>query len=260
MSSGNGSGIAVAPLAAYGESLTGDAQSFDAYAARTSPVLWASTAAGFAAAALVWWPLDAFVLPDPERSLPAFHALRGVTAPVNVVGAVLMARVPAVQRRVVPLASATLIVESAWTGWCMAMAGPVGGPWFSFLYVLPLLTILLLTPIGVRALVTATVSFAAWAGYWAHPEADLSSVEARLTGSFLVFATLLSVAIGHGLFALVRENHAQRMALARSEAAWVTLNGELEARVASQTAALRALGAQQDAARDQKGARKNIFP
>jgi signal transduction histidine kinase len=112
------------------------------------------------------------------------------------------------------------------------------------------LTILLLVSWPVRVAATSLVAFAAWAGYYAHPAQSVATVGARLTGSFMVFIMMLSVAIGHGLFVLLRENFHQRQQLADRERAFTELNEDLQRRVDAQTASLRELSFEREATRE----------
>lgn len=205
---------------------------FDAHTLALATRIWTWMGLAVAAMALVWWPLDPIVFADKPHTQQVYALYRAAIISVNLLMLVSLPRVSLCQRY--PQATGTLAAcqNLALTGYALAEAGQGSVFLFSFIFVVPQFTTVLLVPLRERALALAMLSASIVGAWLLHPLSSLATPGAAAYVSFLVFADLLALGIGHLLFVLLRRGfHLQR----RME----QLAGHLEHRVLEQTRALR---------------------
>jgi len=205
--------------------------------ARDSPKL----ALFLIAALALWWPTDLIVFADNLRAQESFALWRGGLLIMLLPSWFLFPRVW-IERAPATVFCIVSTLGLGYTSWCMARIGGFDGPWFFFLLVAPILTVLLLAPFVVRtvaAFVASTgICVAFWLGCppgtWDHPDRNGGI-------SMLVFTTFLAIGIGHAIYRLTLSNFTRRLRIEAQEERMQKLNESLEQRVAEQTRALRGL-------------------
>ncbi|MGM0576532.1 MAG: sensor histidine kinase [Myxococcota bacterium] len=208
---------------------------FRAFSRRLMADTYPAVALLFVAAALLWWPLDPLLLAHAPSAVRGLAEVRATTVGAALVFLVLARTTHLVRRAPALLGTLGLLLPVGVIGATLApLSGFDDGPWFHLLYVVPNLSALLLVPLPRRVLAAFALSGAALVGYVAGEPAHLHDPMLGLSASYLVFATLLSVVIGHALHVLLLGTFVQRHRLA-------ALNADLEARVAEQTRDLRDL-------------------
>ncbi len=192
-------------------------------------------------AALVWWPLDLVVFADRPHVKEAFAWMRGLVA-VTLVALYAVGRATGgLETRTVPFIATALVLGFGIAGFAMGRAGGLDGPWFHYLYVGPIFTVAVLVPLRVRAGLLTLIIAAMVLAFLAGAPQHLGHADLVPSLSYLVFVGLLALAIGHAGYLLTLATFVERERTARSEAEVRHLNDSLAARVAAQTAELRAL-------------------
>lgn len=185
-------------------------------------------------AAVVFWPLDLWVFGDHPELIALFAQWRLFVVVFLGVGFVVIQRTGAVVRFPEPIAAVAFVVGFGVTAWFMGRVGGMDGPWFAYLTVTPLFTVLVLMPLGARLVMNLSVMGAAWVGFLlaqpdmlAHPSHNTVMVQ-------YLFNCLLGVVTGHVVYLALRANDvaARRLASSRGELEqlMVRLEGLVEAR------------------------------
>lgn len=193
---------------------------------------------------LLLWPLDPVILP-PEPGVTAAIALWRASTIALCALYLVLPRTPALVAQLPRISLLLWLLGSAVVGYGMGRLGGPERPWIHLTCVLP--SIPLVLPLRARARLVSTVgvSLSTLAGFslaapsrWASPFMPLFIVS-------LASMTSISIAIGHWLFVLLRENFGQAQALGAHAAA-------LESRVAERTAELRRLLDRLETAREEE--------
>ncbi|MCB9759829.1 MAG: sensor histidine kinase [Alphaproteobacteria bacterium] len=214
---------------------------FTAYTRQLTAVYWPWLGYGLAAAAILWWPLDAVVFHLYPRTRWVYGVYRLTLAAMDITIATALPKLKIAHRHAELGAIIAYIANLALTGWVLA-EGPRGDAlWFYFSFMTPQFSVLLLVPLGMRfyaAFLGSAVIVAAWG---ANPSSSFATPGVTAGISFLVFCTLLAVFIGHVLYAVLRRGFylSRRVEVQREDLAM--LADRLERRVDDQTRALRAL-------------------
>jgi signal transduction histidine kinase len=218
------------------------AATFEAYCAERFDSHGRAVVAVVLANVVLQWPIDLLV----TRALP--DALGPFAQWRIVVGAMCAAWLATPRRWVANAAGRVLMIAMMALG--AAVVGyslvPVGGPetpWMHLTCIAPSLTLVLPLPLGRRIAATAGVSAAALAGYLLPAPAYRDSPLVALLLAIYASTTFITIAMGHGLYVLLRVNFAQARALA-------THAEQLETRVEERTAELRRLMAHLESARE----------
>lgn len=203
--------------------------------------------AGYAlvACALLWWPLDRWVYAGQPETIAEFARLRAAIAVIVLPPVVIGPRVAWLRARPLPLAYTTAAAVAALLGWAMARSGPPEGPWLTYLALVPAIPSFVLASLRIRTVGTVAVSLAILAGYLAARPAAVGHPGFAAAASFLAFATLLGVAIGHTFYRVLEGSHLNRQRLA-------ALGASLEERLAERTAELRRIVQHAEAVREEE--------
>lgn len=245
--SGDGAGLLVAPRNGAEESAF---QSWcDAALAWYGPRL----GVGLVLALVLWWPTDALVfagLPDAQAKMAE---ARLSLAALLAFASLVLPRVAAAQRRPLVGIGAFAILAAGIAGWYMAHAGQSDPYWFAFMYVVPVFSVALVTPLPGRVAVVVSMSAATVLGFLAGPGDAIHAPELPATISYLGFTTLLAIAIGHAVYLLVQTGFLMRLRVEEQRERLAELTRTLEQRVADQTRQLRILhGQSQEAGAEQR--------
>lgn len=215
--------------------------SFAEYRKAVTKVWWPMFGFAMAAAALIWWPTDPIVYPDDPVLRETFGQFRWRVAAVAVAFAVTLPRLPLVARRPEPFAIGAGMALLGLTGWWLGAIGRGDPAWLYYVFLAPFLSMLLLLPLGARAVATALFAASALGGWVAHPGTSFAAPGAAAGASFLVFCCGVAVFFGHALFGLVRRSYHLERRVSAQRGRLAELAGRLEARVAEQTRSLREL-------------------
>jgi signal transduction histidine kinase len=193
---------------------------------------------------LLLWPLDLVILPEITGVMTSFAMWRTTTVALCALYLVLP-RAPALRAHLPWISIGVWMLGSACVGYAAGRLGGPERPWLHLTYVLPSIPLVLPMRLGPRAVATGGVALATLAGFllrapeqWASPFMPLSIVS-------LTSMTAISIAMGHWLFVLLRENFTQARALAVHAEA-------LEARVAERTDELQRLLSRLETAREEE--------
>ncbi|MCA9661387.1 MAG: adenylate/guanylate cyclase domain-containing protein, partial [Myxococcales bacterium] len=161
------------------------------------------------------WPTDALLFAGEPAVIDFFDYWRpriialGVLTIVSLRWIAPLARVPAY------FTGAVVAVGAAICGAALGRLGPLGESFFACGFLLPLMTLPLLVGPRLRVALSLAIAVAYALPYFLIYPEYLRSVFAASALVFLLFAAAASVVVGHALFALVRDNHRQRQAIAR---------------------------------------------
>lgn len=214
-------------------------ESFERFRTAVAARIWPRLGLLLAGAALLWWPLDLVLFGNDPHKLTVFAWFRLVLVLVNPVLAYAGHRWGPTASNSVGLIGAIIAVEVGWAAACMSYASHGDPAWFAFFYLAPMFTVLLQATLVWRLVLASVVSATGWVAFHLLP-ATLPD-GALLAASFLLFTTLLAVALGHWHHGLLQTQFLLRRRLDQERAALASLTKELEARVAAQTGDLRAL-------------------
>ncbi|MFO0586934.1 MAG: sensor histidine kinase [Polyangiaceae bacterium] len=182
---------------------------------------------------LLWWPTDHVVFGTVDHWGPTLVASR-VALLLMSASYLVLSRLSPLRRWRFWLLTVAAFVSAAIAG---RGAGALGGPeecFFHPLYVVLFASVPLPLPLRKRVLVTVAICVGLAGGYFLPHLSYLSSPQASLVVSFLVFSNVISIWFGHIQFLLSRDNHAQAHELAE--------HGRLlESRVEDRTRELRDL-------------------
>jgi signal transduction histidine kinase len=202
---------------------------------------------GVTAIALGWWPTDPFVLARLPEALGPYLRWRLAAAGASL-GYLLALRVPALRRHALALFTACTFVGCTLVAYAhTAIAGP-DRPWFYILFIVPFVTMVLPVPLLPRLALTTLLASGMIAAYVLPVASHRASPFVPWMLSSFLGAVAFSVAFGHAMFLLLRENYGQARALAEQ-------NQALEARVARRTADLRGLLDHLERAREEERTR-----
>jgi signal transduction histidine kinase len=195
------------------------------------------------AVTLAWWPLDLLIygFADIQRPPEVFRWIIGGVCAAYL----LLPRTPRLLRHGFWLVSAVLVCIMAAISQTAGRLGGLGAPWFHLAY--PLISVSVIFPLSLsrRVAMVAMQTLGFIGGLFLfHPE-NLGSPYLLMTLSMLVLVSSVSIAFGHYVHLLFRENFRQARSLARNAA-------ELEARVTEKTHALRELLAYLERAREEE--------
>lgn len=214
-------------------------QAFEEYTRAATERYWPWLGFGIAAAALLWWPLDAVVFAGHPRIQFVYAVFRLIVIVVDLSLSWALPRVAFCRRHAHGCALLAAVVNLCLTGYVLAEAGQGSALFVSYTYVVPLFAVLLIFPLGARTLATFLFSASVFGAWLAHPMSSLATPEARAVPSFLVFCSLLAIGTGHGSYVLLRHDFHLRRRVERQRAELEGLTLHLEERVADQTRALR---------------------
>jgi signal transduction histidine kinase len=204
--------------------------------------LWPGVGLLLAAAALLWWPLDRLVFAEPVAR-EAFANFRAVLSVVDVGFALALPRIAATRRHAHVAATVAALVNLVLSGWTLAEAGQGAPQWFSYGFMTPFLSVLLLVPLRTRVVVAASFAAAFIVSWLAHPHSHLATPGAGAGISYLCFCAALSVFIGHLVYVQVRHTFTLSRRVERQRLELASLAERLEERVLAQTEEIRELGA-----------------
>ncbi|MCA9693967.1 MAG: sensor histidine kinase, partial [Myxococcales bacterium] len=128
-------------------------------------------------------------------------------------------------------------------GWFLAEVGQGDPLWFSYAFMTPLFSVLLLVPLRTRVGVGFAFTAAILATWIAHPAVDLARRGATAGVSYLCFCTCLAIFIGHLLYVQVQRSFYLGRHVERQRVALEELAVDLERKVLEQTEVIRELGA-----------------
>lgn len=212
---------------------------FEEYTRELTVTLWQWLGLSICAAALFWWPLDRVVFADSPHTRQVYGVFRSLLITLDLGMLLLLPRIELLRRRAHATAVVTAMLNLMLTGFLLAEASSGSTLWFSYSFVVPQFTTLLLLPFKQRFVATGLCSTAAVAAWLAHPLSGLSHPGMPAALSFFVFCHLLANGAGHVFFVLLRRSfflqrrlEAERMEIAR-------LASRLELRVLEQTRELR---------------------
>lgn len=221
-----------------------EARAFEVYTRSLTVRFWPWMGIMLALCALLWWPLDPWVLSEEPRAIQTFAWFRPSFFLIHLALSLSATRLAVVREHANAAATLAALANVAIFGWLMAEAGQGDPRWLYFAFIMPMFTMLLLIPLVPRVLTSVCFTVAVVATWTAHPASRLDAVGAAAGVSFMFFSSALSAFIGHLLFVQVqRAFHLNRRVDAqRSELR--DLADHLEERVAVQTGQLRALSDQ----------------
>lgn len=202
-------------------------------------------------AAWVWWPLDLWFYADHPVIRSALAEMRLGSTVVHVVAWAALGRWVAAGRDPHLLFAAVAAADSVVVGGSIGSAGAVT---FPFLYALPITTAVWLVPLRMRLWVVSGMAVLAVAAFTARAGVDVWDRLLLSEASFLSFCVILVIAVGDTIRAVVRAAFVLRRRLVAREAELSVLAGSLEAKVAEQTAMLRALVREAQATREEERA------
>lgn len=208
---------------------TVDAPDFRDYASRLSARYVQLAAAIFAVSALVWWPTDVFVFREDPLARLSFASTRPWVAAISIA---LFATLRVVPKRPGVIEACFVLGSSAvWftLGASKAILGDLGGVWFYFCYLIPFGSTFLVVPLASRTVSAALSSAAYPLAYVCFSPHAFEPTTLRAALSFLVFACVVAVGVGHAFYRLIERDFGQQRALER--------------RVAERTERLRELAA-----------------
>jgi adenylate cyclase len=153
---------------------------------------------------LLLWPTDWWQFHDqPERF--AAHSVWRLGLMLLAVGGLLLYRfLPLVRSRPRVWISVGMLAASALGGYSMSRLGGLEEPWFYMAYAIPSLPALVLWPLPQRLMVTALVSLAWVATFFASAPQHIDHDYVQSPTFLLALLILLSTAFGHLLYHLFR--------------------------------------------------------
>lgn len=207
--------------------------------------------AGFCAAvALVWWPLDYWVFEGQPETIEAYAWMRGGTAAVNAgVYLWLTYGTPPAAYRALTFTVAVAL-ELAFASYTVATGGGAGTAFFSFFYLAPFLSLVLVTPAPQRLLASQVFVAAVCAGTLLQRPESIHEPAAAAQISVMVFAGFVAAITGHFHFRTMYSSFAAEFRLRIRDRELQSLADTLSQRVEEQTAELRELAAHVESARE----------
>ncbi|MCB9794093.1 MAG: sensor histidine kinase [Alphaproteobacteria bacterium] len=190
-----------------------------------------------AGAALLWWPLDLVIF--DARIQQAFGHFRALLIVLDVSLALLLPRLAFVHRHAHLTAVLACMLNLGLAGWTLGELGQGDPLWVSYGFIMPLFAILLLIPLGPRALATSAFAATLCVAWALHPASQLGTQDALAVFSYMGFCALISIGIGHALYLLVQRDFQLRRDVEQQREALAELAERLELRVAEQTRAIR---------------------
>jgi signal transduction histidine kinase len=204
-----------------------------------------------AGALALWWPLDLLVLPAADVRA-TYAELRPLHIGLTLALSALIAWLPLARRRPAVFCVAAVAGLSALTAHYMALSGPLGGPWFHFLYGCPMLSIPLVVRPAWRTVGALLIAAAAWGAYVATAPGELHHPLHPACVSFLAFATAMSVVLGHFFYRIVHSNFLHRTRLGDEQEELRRLNERLGTLIDERTVELRRLTQHIDRVREEE--------
>lgn len=194
-------------------------------------------------AAIAWWPIDRLVYPESAAIRDAFGDFRLCIFVLDVGFALLLPRLAFARRHAHAAAWLAGLSNLLFAGWFLGGAGEGSVMWFSYAFMTPVFSVLLLVPL--RARIWAATSFtAAIVGAWiAHPLTHLDAPGASAGVSYMIFVTGMAIFIGHLLYVQVQRSFHLGRRVERQRVDLASLASRLEERVKEQTEVIRELSA-----------------
>lgn len=209
--------------------------------------------AGLVVALILWWPTDLIIYRGMPHAQEAMADFRLTVAVVLGLPSLILPRIAWARRHPLAVIELVAIVAALLSAWHMARAGASAPFWFAFTYVVPLFSVAFLESLPGRIVVATLMSAAAASGFLLGPGLAMSAPEMRAGLSFLAFSTLMSIAIGHAVYLLVRTGFLMRLRVDEQRERLAELTRHLEDRVSEQTRQLRLLHRQsQEAGAEQR--------
>lgn len=200
---------------------------------------------------LVFWPTDAWLLPDP-RVRAVMHWFRGSTFVVHALF-LLALRLPALHRRPLPLFAAAVAVSSGLFGSAMAALGGLEQPYFYMTYLAPMGLGAMPARPARRLLLGPACGATLCAAYFLTRPEHAASPHLGAALGCMAFTIVISLAIGQGMYLLTRRAFLTGLALDRSRDMLKEYSEHLEDRVADHALQLRRLAAyREQAAADER--------
>jgi signal transduction histidine kinase len=197
-------------------------------------------------ATLAWWPLDSLIYGKATNTPNHSEDFRLIICAVSALY-VLLPRGPFFLRHAFWLLSGELAVIMASLSYTAGQLGGLEKPWFYLAYPFTSATIILPLPMRRRAVMISIQSLGWMAGLFLFRPENLASGYLPVTLSVLVLVAIASLALGHYLLLLQRDNFLKSLALSHNAA-------ELESKVAEKTQTLRELLAHLERAREDERA------
>lgn len=192
---------------------------------------------------VLWWPTDLLVARHFPGAARAFVGWR-LGVPLVVLAHLATSRLPRPELRL----ALTYVACGAILGWATSRAGGLERPWAHVLCIVNFATLTMPLAPRSRAAITPLIGASVLAGLTLSAPANLRSPYLAFLVVMSVAMTVLSVALGHSQYLLVRKNFLQELTLAR-------YSQRLEGQVAERTAELRLLLAGIESAREEERAR-----
>ncbi len=211
--------------------------------------LWPRIGLLIAAAALLWWPFDGLIFDDRPRLLDSLAGMRGSIVVLNLFG-YAVGQTPLARRFTVPTVVAFICADSAMIGWWVGTVGPLDGQWFSYFFVFPVVTLMLVVGPRTRAMALVLMSLAYVGAAGLNNPATLAHRDFPAVVGFLIFVLVLSFMLGHPVYGLLRSNFAFQRRLAAQRDTLDALAAGLESRVTEQTDELRRLARRLEGVRE----------
>lgn len=218
---------------------------FATYARATNLRVLPWVAFGLAGVLLAWRPLDHWLYADRPAVLRELGIIRLALASLNLALAVAAPRAPWLCRHLDVTALALVSLEGALLGWLLAGLGNPDDLWLLYLSTGPIFPAFVLTGLRPRVVGTLGMVAASTLGYLARDPSLAASPSWRASASYLLYAGVLSIGVGHLFLTVLRRGFVDRLRLAR-------LSAGLESQLAERTAQIRRVSQHAESVREEE--------
>lgn len=218
------------------------APTFDEYASRLTARNGVRLAALFLAGAVLWWPFDAWIFASTPEVRRAFAWMRLGSAAVNLAVVLVIWRV-GIPRRFVGATTLGIICAQLFCAGFLLGGAEYARPHDpAYFFLAPLLSVVVIWPLGRRTLAACAIAASTWAGFLANGPAVFGDNLVEFT-LFMGFCCLLATGLGHLIYRVLHANYEAQTRLAERDRELRELAESLEERVRAQTIELRRLNA-----------------
>lgn len=227
------------PLTSATEAL---APTFEAYASRLTARNGVRLAALFLVGALLWWPFDRWLFADHPELREAFGWMRLGSAALNLAVVLVAWRLGTPRRYVGSIVLGIVCAQLYFAGFVLGGASDARDHDPAYFFLAPLLSVVVIWPMGRRVVATVAIAVSTWAGFLTNGASVFGDNFLEYT-LFLGFCCLLATGLGHLIYRVLRANFDAQTRLAERDRELRELAESLEERVRAQTIELRRLNA-----------------
>lgn len=162
---------------------------------------------------MLLWPTDYLVYPPGSNALQAVQTLRIMVAAACITSLVGLKFVAAFRRRPVLFTTSMLTISMAGVGWMFGKTVDMHSPLVYQIYSIPIATILIIVPLGLRILITTLVVAVYLAAFFMAKPDFFTPYTAGGPVIWLLAAVSGSVVVGHVFYKLLWSNFHKQLLL-----------------------------------------------